>query len=331
MNSTNNKFSKWFWMGSILFILIVGITIWTSRQKGQTTYKEFTVKRTDLETTILATGTVQPENRLSIKAPVAGRIDSVLIAEGAHVRRGQIIAWMSSTERAALLDAARARGQEEVQRWEELYKSTPIVAPLPGTIILRNIEPGQTITSTEEIFALSDRLTVKALVDETDIAKIKNKQKAQLILDAYPDQKIAAMVDQIAYEAKTVNNVTTYIVDVLPEQTPEFLRSGMTANVSFFQDKKENVLVVSSEAILLKEGKSTVLIKTTDQNPIEREVQVGLTDGRRTEIIEGLSEGDVVVRAEVSKSEKSASTNPFSPFSGNRRQGSTGGGSGTRR
>ena len=53
--------------------------------------------------------------------------------------KGQILAWMSSTERAALMDAARSKGPEEVSRWEELYRPTPILAPIRGTVISRNI------------------------------------------------------------------------------------------------------------------------------------------------------------------------------------------------
>jgi macrolide-specific efflux system membrane fusion protein len=51
-----------------------------------------------------------PQNRLEIKPPIAGRAEEVLVNEGELVKAGQIIAWMSSTDRAALLDAARAQG-----------------------------------------------------------------------------------------------------------------------------------------------------------------------------------------------------------------------------
>ena len=94
---------------------------------------------------------------------------------------------------------------------------------------------------------MSDRLTVKAQVDETDIAEIHLKQRAEIVLDAYPDRAIPARVDQIAYEAKTVNNVTTYIVDVLPDKTPSFMRSGMTANVTFLTADKKGVLLVPAQ------------------------------------------------------------------------------------
>ncbi|HTL12039.1 MAG TPA: efflux RND transporter periplasmic adaptor subunit, partial [Bdellovibrionota bacterium] len=212
--------------GAAVLVVILGWMVLHRRGSLEISYREIRVNRGRIQVTILATGTVQPENRLEIKPPVAGRVEDVLVREGAHVRKGQVLAWMSSTERAALLDAARAQGPEELKRWEADYKPTPILAPIDGTIILRNVESGQTFTNSDSVFVMSDRLTVKAQVDETDISQIKLRQKGRIVLDAYPDQEVPGDVDQIAYDAKTVNNVTTYDVDVLPERTPAFMRSG---------------------------------------------------------------------------------------------------------
>lgn len=313
----------------ILLALAAGYGFWKFKNSSSVKYKEYVVTKSDFEIFSLSNGSVLPENRLEIKAPVAGRIESVLTSEGKRVKKGQILAWMSSTERAAMLDAARARGDEELKKWEELYKPTPILAPLPGMIILRNIEPGQTITANDAIFAMSDRLTVKAQVDETDIAKIKLHQDAEIILDAYPDKPLRATVDQIAFEAKTVSNVTTYVVDVLPANSPDFLRSGMTANVRFRQQKKEQVLLLATEAIQNENGKIFVLKKTDAKQPMQQEIQTGISDGKRTEVISGLNENDIVLRAEQNTSDKNSSSNPFSPF-GAKRPGQ-GGGSGNRR
>src|SRR3954471_4307740 len=70
--------------------------------------REVEVQRGRIEVTVTATGIVQPENRVEIKPPISGRVESVLANEGDRVPKGKILAWMSSTERAALLDAARA-------------------------------------------------------------------------------------------------------------------------------------------------------------------------------------------------------------------------------
>ena len=302
----------WIWTVVVLIAAGGGYATWRAKQADVVTYRDLNVKRGDLDVSILSTGTVQPENRLEIKAPIAGRIERVLTDEGRKVKKGQVLAWMSSTERAAMLDAAAAKGPAETKRWEEMYQPTPILAPLNGMIILRGIEAGQTITNTDAVLVMSDRLTVKAQVDETDLAKIKLKQTAMIVLDAYANEKILATVDQIAYEAKTVNNVTTYLVDVLPRVAPEFMRSGMTANVSFQTESRKDVVILSTEAIRSGDTKTTVLVKGPDGLPVEREITLGLTDGKRTEITDGLTEADVVMVA-LPKAKGAAGVNPFMP------------------
>jgi macrolide-specific efflux system membrane fusion protein len=257
---------------------------------------------------------------LAIKPPVAGRVEEVLVKEGQEVKRGQILAWMSSSERAAMLDAARSDGAAAVKRWEKNYKPTPIIAPIDGTIILRNVETGQTFTNTDAVFTMSDRLTVKAQVDETDIGKIKVGQSVRLTLDAYPDRDIDAKVDQIAFDAQTVNNVTTYVVEVLPSETPEIMRSGMTVNVNFEVTKREDVLTVPSEAVKNDGDKSTVLLKGPGGEMKSAEIKTGISDGKKTEVTEGLAENDVVLIAEkVSSKGAGGGANPFMPSRPKRR------------
>ncbi len=287
---------KWFGVAGLLMVL--GAVGWFSYQKihvPMATDREVQVRKGNLAVSILSTGTVQPENRLEIKPPVAGRVEKVLVREGDKVRKGQILAWMSSTERAALLDAASSKGPEELAQWEEMYRATPVMAPIDGSLIARNIEAGQTFATADAILVMSDRLTVKAQVDETDIARIQLKQKATIILDAYPGQEVPAAVDQIAFEAKTVNNVTTYLVDVLPLKTPNFMRSGMTANVTFHLASKSDALFIPAEAVKVVKGDSLVTVRgEREGSRVERVIQTGLTDGKRVEVLEGLAENDVV-------------------------------------
>ncbi|MBC7659763.1 MAG: efflux RND transporter periplasmic adaptor subunit [Chitinophagaceae bacterium] len=292
------------------------------------TYREETVVRGNIDRTVLATGGVLPQNRLEIKPPIAGRIEQVLAREGDKVKKGQIIGWMSSTERAALLDSARAKGAAELKRWEDMYRPTPILAPIDGTVILRSVEAGQTFTATDAFLVLSDRLTVKAKVDETDLAQIKLGQPAKIILDAYPSEPIEGRVDKLAYEAVTTSNVTTYTTDVIPLKTPDFMRSGMTANVTFYAESHKGVLLVSTEAIQSDSDKIMVLVPSADPHapPVERLVKTGLTDGKQTEITEGLKEGETILIKDITLASPDAkASNPFMPMGGRPK---TGGGSG---
>jgi macrolide-specific efflux system membrane fusion protein len=294
-------------------------------KKALPSYREELVERGDLDRTVLSTGEVLPQNRLEIKPPIAGRVEQVLVDEGDVVTKGQIIGWMSSTERAALLDSARAKGPAEVKRWEEMYRPTPILAPIKGTVILRNVEPGQTFTNTEAVIVLSDRLTVKAKVDETDLAQIKIGQRAKIVLDAYASEPIEGRVDKLAFEAVTTSNVTTYTTDVVPIKTPDFMRSGMTANVTFYADTRKGVLLVPTEAIRSEGGKTFVLVKNPDPKgqPVSKPIKIGITDGKKTEVLEGVVEGEILLITDVSLDGPEKAANPFMP---SRPRGAGGGG-----
>ena len=133
-----------------------------------------------IQTYISTTGTVYPKNRLEVMPSVSGRIDSILVREGDRVKPGQILAWMSSTERAALLDAAEGQGEAILKYWKEVYKPIALLAPIDGEVIVATIQPGTTVTTSEPIVVLSDRLIIRAQVDETDIGKIAARNQGHL-------------------------------------------------------------------------------------------------------------------------------------------------------
>lgn len=296
----------------------------SKNKASEPTYTEIKVIRSELVQKVLSTGTVSPQNRLEIKPPVAGRIDEILVKEGDEVKKGKILAWISSNERAALMDSVRTQGAAEIKKWEALYKSTPVIAPINGTIILRNVETGQSFTNTDPIFVMADRLTVKAQVDETDIAFIKLDQPAVITLDAYPNHPIKGKVVKLAYDATLTNNVTTYQVDILPIDPPDFIRSGMTSNVSVEVERKENVLIIPVSTLINDEDGSMVLMQN-DRKITTMPIKTGMDDGKYIEVTEGLSEGDIVLLKDLSlKAKKAGSRNPLMP-GGPRRSGGGGG------
>jgi len=285
----------------LFFIVIIIITlaaVFVSRIKkkssnGEIT-KEITPTRGSISLVISSTGTVLPKNRLEVKPPVNGRIERVLVKEGQEVKRGEILAWMSSTERAALLDAARGQGEEALEYWEETYKPIPLPAPIDAEVIVATTQPGQTVTTTDAVLVLSDHLIIRAQVDETDIGRINPEMKAVITIDAYPDEKINAHVEHIYYESETVNNVTIYMVDLRPDQVPKFFRSGMNASVDFIEQGKENALLIPQEAVLKVDNEDYVLVKK-NKKPISVQIKLGISDGKNVEVLSGLDKDDIVV------------------------------------
>ena len=231
-------------VGILIAVSVVMILVIVKKhQKGtEETIRVQTPVYGSINTYISTTGTVQPQNRLELKPPISGRIEKILVKEGDRVTAGQTLALMSSSERAALLDAARAENKEQLAYWEKVYKPTPLIAPINGEVIVRAVEPGQTVTSSDAVIVLSDRLIVQAQVDETDIGKVRLGQTAIVSLDAYPETKVKATIDHIAYESTIVNNVTIYEVDILPQQVPQVFRSGMSATIDIIEQSKDDAV-----------------------------------------------------------------------------------------
>lgn len=302
----------------IAIALVIFGSIKITHKPAKETYKEITPFTGDIQSSITSTAVVQPDNRLEIKPPINGRIDKILVKEGDMVKDGQILAWMSSTERAALIDAARAQGPEVVKYWEDVYKPTPLISPITGEVIVSTDEPGQTITAADIVMVLSDHLIVQAQVDETDIGKVKIGQEAVITLDAYHNIKVKGKVDHIFYESKLVNNVNIYQVDIFPDDVPSVFRSGMTATVNILENTKNNVLLVPLEAVKHNKTGPYVLLKDeSGGKPIEHGIVVGISDGKNTEVLSGLSEKDKILVAQSKYSPIAASkqgTNPFMPF-----------------
>jgi len=266
-----------------------------------------------IASTISTTGTVLPKNRLEVKPPVAGRIESILVKEGDVVTTGQILGWMSSTERAALLDAARGKGEDTLKYWQDVYKPIPVIAPINGEVIVATIQPGQTITVTDPVVVLSDRLIVRAQIDETDIANVKQGQSCRITIDAYPDERINAVVEHIYYESKTVNNVTIYEADILPDAIPYFFRSGMNATIEFDIASKKDALLVPSDAVI-KDKDGIFLIVREGPSDVKKTVTIGLTDDKNTEILSGVGKNDqIVLKGKKYVIPKEPGVNPFMP------------------
>jgi macrolide-specific efflux system membrane fusion protein len=303
-------------IGAIVIIILVLVLKQNKPSNGNTQVIHPT--RGTIQTIISTTGTVQPQNRLEIKPPINGRIEKIFVQEGERVTVGQTLALMSSSERAALLDAARTQSKETLAYWEEVYKPTPLIAPITGEVIVRGVEPGQTVASTDAIIVLSDRLIVQAQVDETDIGKVKLGQAAIVSLDAYPETKVKATVDHIAYESEIISNVTIYKVDILPEKVPPVFRSGMSANIDIIEQSKEDILLIPIEALKMRdeEGGLVLIDEGNGKKPIPRRLQLGISDDKNIEVIAGLDPQDKIIvetQTYIPLTGKEPGRNPFMP------------------
>jgi membrane fusion protein, macrolide-specific efflux system len=280
----------------IIVIVCVLLVFLKKSKKSDLITQEIKPFRGSIAVELRLNGSVNPRNRLEIKPQVSGRLESVLVVEGQKVKKGEIIAWMSSTDRAAILDIARSKGKEELEKWEDAYKPTPIISPLDGFIIARSREPGQTVSLSVIIVVMADTLIVEADVDETDLQYIELNQRVKILLDAYPDKDYPGVVEHIAYESQVINNVTVYEVKIRPEKVPPDFRAGMTATIELKANEKNDALLVPANAITDTGTEKFVSVKNGESKKTERRrIITGISNGKNVEIVSGITENDNII------------------------------------
>ncbi len=145
-----------------------------------------------------------------------------------------------------------------------------------------------------------DTLVFKAAVDEADIAQVKKGQEAEIVLDAYPTEKLSSQVSFISYTSqRSSDGSTVYIVKLpLTENDLNKFRLGMNGDAYIKLAEKNNVLTLPIDALSEEDGKWYVQVKN-DQGKLEKkEVYVGLMTDDEAEITGGLDENDQVLLPE---------------------------------
>lgn len=253
-------------------------------------------QRGPLVTKTQATGSAEPENRVLVTPSVGGRAEEVLFTEGQTVAKGQVLAWISSSERTALLDSLKMKDStpEERKLVEEAYNLAPVVAPIAGMVVRRSVEPGQSVSAAKELAVISDRLIVKTFVDETDIGAVREGQRADFYLDAFPKDKRHGRVLAISHESTLRDGVVVYEVKILPSGDLAALRSGMTADVLIITGEKKGALTLPKKAVKYRDGDALVSTKNPAGKLDDKKIKVGSSNEARVEILEGLTEKDTV-------------------------------------
>jgi HlyD family secretion protein len=243
----------------------------------------------------------------------------------------------------AILDRANAnadaiRAKIAVENAQIVLDDANVFAPVTGTVIAKNVEQGQVISSAMTdvsggtiLLQLADltRVRVRALVDETDLGRVRPSLVAKVTAAAFPDQVFAGVVQKIEPQAVNEQNVTMFPVLVSVDNPEGALRPGMNTEVVLELGYREQVLSVPNSAlrtdsdvesaadvlglstadVLAQLGSGTrpdssyIVFVLRDGDPVPLRIRTGLTDLDYTEVLNdagsaergGLREGDAVL------------------------------------
>ena len=211
------------------------------------------------------------------------------------------------TSKLRQAEAQVAQNKASLKQLEEQLGYTTIISPMDGTILSRDVEIGDAVSSilvlgstATLVMTIGDtnQVYVQGKVDESDIGKVYLGQAARIKVESFKDKTFQGKVTKIAPLGVEKDNVTTFEVRVSIDNPGGELKANMTANAEILLEEHKNVLTVPEQAVLYdKDRNASVEIPDPKQKTGRRKVDIkaGIPNGTKTEILAGLNPGDTVI------------------------------------
>ena len=212
-----------------------------------------------------------------------------------------------SKAKAVQAQAQVAQSRANLAQLEEQLSYTDIESPIDGVVLSRDVEMGDAVSSilvlgssATQVMTLGDtsEVYVQGKVDESDIGKVYMAQPARIKVESFKDKTFNGKVTKISPMGVEKDNVTTFEVRVSINNPGGELKAEMTANAEIILQEKKNVLQIPEGALIYdKDKKASVEVPDPKGKDGKRKVavEIGISNGAKTQIMAGLKEGDQVV------------------------------------
>jgi len=278
----------------ILVLLVVGLVAYRivkynmakrrikeSPEEKVTSIKTVQAGRGDIEEIISLNGDIRGLWEVDVYTRVSGKLIKKIKEEGDSVRKGEVVALIDRDEPALGFTKAEVK------------------APIKGTVIRYYVDIGESVIPQEPMpqepvlnIAYMDKVKIVVNVGEKDISKLRKGEKVRVSVDAYPRENFRGRVVRVAPAVDLRSRKVKVELEI--ENKDHRLKPGMFADVEIIYNEHKNVLVVPRIAVLEKEGRK-ILFTVEDERAKLREVKTGVSDEEKTEIVEGLTEGESVI------------------------------------
>ena len=200
-----------------------------------------------------------------------------------------------------------AQDRANLKQLEEQLSYTDIESPIDGVVLSRDVEMGDAVSSilvlgssATLVMTLGDTSSVyvKGKVDESDIGKVYLGQPARIKVESFKDKTFNGVVTKISPMGVEKDNVTTFEVRVSINNPGGELKAEMTANAEIILEEHKSVLQIPEGAIIYdKDKKASVEVPDSSAKDGKKKiaVNIGISNGAKTELLSGLKEGDQVV------------------------------------
>jgi len=212
-----------------------------------------------------------------------------------------------SAARVTQAHAAVAQAQAATERVQEELDNATIRSPIRGMVLSRDLEIGSPVSSILNLGAnatlvmvLGDvsQVYVKGKVDETDIGHVRIGQPARIKVETFKDRVFDGKVTRVAPMGTERDNVVSFEVRVSIDNASGELRANMTANAEIVLEEHKGTLVIPETAIFYDSAKRTfadVHAPGTETGRRRVPITVGVSNGTRTQVLKGLTEGQKLV------------------------------------
>jgi HlyD family secretion protein len=212
-----------------------------------------------------------------------------------------------SRARVSEMEANVAQATASVERAEEELANATIRAPIRATVLTRDVEVGSPVSSILNLGANAtlvvtlgdiEEVFVRGRVDEADIGRVQLKQPARITVETFKDKKFDGTVTRIAPIGVEKENVTSFSVEVSIRNPGNELKANMTANAEIILEERPNALIIP-EAAVIYDAKRNPFVELpapgAEGGRRRVPVKLGIGNGTRTQVLEGLKSGDKVI------------------------------------
>jgi membrane fusion protein (multidrug efflux system) len=292
-------------------------------------------------------GTLEAFNSVTVTGEIDGIIVEVPFREGRRLDKGELIARLDDDQLKAESQRARALRDKTKATWERVktivdqgagaaqdlddatadlkvaeanlalaetrHDKTRITAPFAGLAGRRLVSPGTFIRAGNPITQLAqiDKLRVAFAVPERILGSIHLGAKVDVSTPAFPDVKLTGMVDVI--EPQLDSSTRTVGILALVDNPGEILRPGMSATIAVVLKERAEALTVPTDAVFVEGGQAYVYVIKPDSVVTRAAVSLGTRLADVVEVLEGLGEGQQVVKAGHQKLYEGAKVMPVGP------------------
>ncbi len=243
--------------------------------------------------------------------------------------------WLAAEAKYKQQENVLAQAQTALNNAWLSYQQTSstVYAPISGTVTGLALQIGSVLTAQSSTTGTATAQKIASIqtdappiitvnLTQIDTPKVKVGNRATLTFDAFPGKTFTGKVISIDTIGSVNSGVTTYPAYIkLDMEAPEIF-SNMTASANIITEIKDGVIIVPSSAIQTQNGQSTVRV-IKDGKIEEIMVETGLSSNTQTEIVSGVSEGEIVVTGIISTNltQNTQTQSPFSMFGTGRSQG----------